>query len=118
MRTKLLQILAVLSLFGASCSSFAGSGPSAERGRVVFDKWCAACHGSGSGHPGTIALQAKYNGTIPAELEKRDDLNRETIHYFVRNGVSVMPFFRKTEITDADEADLAMYLTKKKPAKD
>jgi mono/diheme cytochrome c family protein len=31
---------------------------------------------------------------------------------FVRNGVSIMPFFRKTEISDADLDAIAAYLTR------
>ena len=43
-------------------------------------------------------------------LEERTDLVPEITRTFVRNGVSVMPFFRKTEITDAELAALAAYL--------
>jgi mono/diheme cytochrome c family protein len=37
----------------------------------------------------------------------------ELTRAFVRNGVSVMPPFRKTEITDAELAALAAYLAPK-----
>lgn len=42
---------------------------------------------------------------------QRPDLTPELVGYFVRNGVSVMPFFRKTEIGDADLAALSRYIT-------
>ena len=32
--------------------------------------------------------------------------------FFVRKGVSIMPFFRKTEVTDADLDALAAYLAR------
>ena len=62
--------------------------------------------------PGTDALAAKYKGAKPARLEERTDLTPEFIKTFVRNGVSVMPFFRKTELSDADLEALSAYLTR------
>ena len=79
-------------------------------GKAVFDKWCAPCHGDGPGKPGTAALQALYKGVKPALLEERTDLVPELTKTFVRNGVSIMPFFRKTEISDAELDALAVYL--------
>ena len=89
-------------------------GPTLGRspGKVVFDHWCGACHAREGQMPGTIALRAKYKGTPPAALEDRSDLTPETVGYFVRNGVSIMPRFRKTEITDAELAHLSAYLSK------
>jgi mono/diheme cytochrome c family protein len=58
-----------------------------------------------------VALTALYKGSKPAMLEERTDLTPEIIKQFVRNGVSVMPFFRKTEISDADLDALALYLS-------
>jgi len=81
-----------------------------ERGEAVFTKWCAPCHSAGPGMPGTQALEAKYGGSIPAVLTERTDLTPEVIGVFVRNGVTVMPFFRKTEIGDDDLAALAAYI--------
>jgi mono/diheme cytochrome c family protein len=82
----------------------------APDGKAVFDKWCAPCHGDGPGKPGTAALQALYKGVKPALLEQRTDLVPDLTKNFVRNGVSVMPFFRKTEISDAELDALAAYL--------
>ncbi|HEX5045584.1 MAG TPA: cytochrome c [Gammaproteobacteria bacterium] len=82
-------------------------------GKAVFTKWCAPCHGDGPGKPGTAALQALYKGAKPALLEQRTDLVPEITKTFVRNGVSVMPFFRKTEISDAELDALAAYLAHK-----
>lgn len=82
-------------------------------GKAVFTKWCAPCHGDGPGKPGTAALQALYKGAKPALLEQRTDLPPELTKQFVRTGVSVMPFFRKTEISDAELEALAAYLAHK-----
>jgi (+)-pinoresinol hydroxylase len=81
-----------------------------ERGNRVFQDWCAPCHAPGPRHPGTQALDALYKGQKPAALEQRTDLVPELTRAFVRSGVSVMPSFRKTEISDADLAALATYL--------
>ena len=64
------------------------------------------------GIPGTIALQAKYGGKLPALLEDRTDLSASSVRFFVRRGVSIMPFFRKTEVSDADLDAIAAYLTR------
>ena len=64
----------------------------------------------GPRHPGTQALEALYKGAKPAALEERTDLVPSLTETFVRTGVSVMPPFRKTEISDADLAALAAYL--------
>ena len=85
-----------------------------DTGQQVFDYWCAACHGSGMDMAGTQALAAKYNGALPASLEERTDLTPEIIRLFVRQGIKVMPNFRKTEISDTDLEALAAYLTRSK----
>ena len=84
------------------------------QGHAVFDHWCAPCHGAGKGKPGTDALAAKYaDGSEPALLEQRTDLDPVIIEAMVRHGVSIMPIFRKTEISDADMRALVVYLTKR-----
>jgi len=85
-----------------------------ERGHQVFEKWCAPCHAPGPGHPGTAALAALYHGSKPAPLQERTDLSTVLVRQFVRHGVSVMPFFRKTEISDAELEALGAYLSKQK----
>lgn len=83
----------------------------ATQGKQVFDRWCTACHGPGRHMPGTAALAAKYGKEQPAVLEQRKDLSPEIVRYFVRHGVSIMPPFRKTEITDDELEALSTYLT-------
>ena len=88
-----------------------------EAGKAAFDAHCAACHGtqivSGNQHlPGTEALTVKYNGKEPGALEERSDLSPQLVKTFVRTGVSVMPFFRKTMVTDAELDAIAAYLSR------
>ena len=88
--------------------------PGQPRGYVQFQMSCAVCHGSGPGKPGSRSLAAKYKGTIPALLEERSDLEAPYIKQVVRQGLYVMPFFRKTELSDADLDAIAAYLTRKR----
>jgi mono/diheme cytochrome c family protein len=81
-------------------------------GQRVYEKWCAPCHAPGPDHPGTTALAALYKGSKPPALVDRTDLTPPVVKQFVRHGVSVMPFFRKTEISDAELDALAAFLSK------
>jgi (+)-pinoresinol hydroxylase len=90
----------------------AGDRAQLDRGKAVYDQWCGACHDPGPRHPGTQALDSLYKGKKPGALEERTDLVPKMTETFVRKGVSVMPPFRKTEITDADLAALAAYLAR------
>jgi len=88
----------------------AGSAQSA--GAQTFRKWCGDCHGTAQG-PGSMALQRRYQGSLPAVLEQRNDLPPEFVALAVRHGVSFMPSFRKTEISDGDLLLLTDYLAKR-----
>jgi mono/diheme cytochrome c family protein len=57
-------------------------------------------------------VATKYKGAKPALLTERKDLPPPVTKTFGRKGVSVMPFFRKTEISDADLDALAAYLAR------
>ena len=85
-------------------------------GKQIFEYQCAPCHGAGPGDdgmpmlPGTMTLQAKYDGVLPAPLELRTDLTSDSIALFVRRGVGAMPSFRKSELSDEDISLIADYL--------
>lgn len=87
-------------------------------GHSVFVRECSSCHGSGPGNPGferkvgTEALFYKYKGELPALLEDRTDLQPKTVALLVRQGVSLMAPFRKTEISDSELAALGAYLSR------
>jgi mono/diheme cytochrome c family protein len=108
----LRQTLLCITLGCTAGTAWADQDP---QGKKVFDKWCAACHAPDDQSPGTLALNAKYKGAIPAALEDRQDLSPAMVKYFVRHGISVMPFFRKTEISDTELDTLARYLQKTPP---
>jgi (+)-pinoresinol hydroxylase len=87
-------------------------------GRAVYERWCAACHDPGIIHPGTHALMTKYPGGRRASglITDWTDLPAAYVTFMVRHGMSVMPQFRKTEISDAELAALAAYLSRNTPA--
>jgi mono/diheme cytochrome c family protein len=109
---------ALVSVLGASAllmgSARADDVKAVKAGDAVFQKWCAPCHGRGPDKPGTVALQALYKGAKPAELEDRTDLTPDLVKFYVRHGVSIMPPFRKTEVSDADLAALSAYIARTK----
>ena len=111
--TLALQGLAVAALLTVGGVALAQD---AERGKAKFEHTCAPCHGDGLGDdgramlPGTDALRIKYQGSLPALIEKRTDLNADAIRTFVRRGTWSMPPFRPTEVSERDIQDIAAYL--------
>ena len=101
-----------LLLTGVAAS--AADAPTLEHGAQVFEHWCLPCHGRGDQFPGTAALGAKYQSKLPGALQDRTDLAPDFVKAVVRTGVLVMPFFRKTEVSDADLDALAAYLAEPK----
>jgi (+)-pinoresinol hydroxylase len=93
--------------------------PLVAKGEIAYQARCHLCHGRltraatagfGTRMAGTEALEAKYGGRKPGVLEDRTDLTPEVVKYFVRHGSGIMPFFRKTEVSDADLDAIAAYL--------
>jgi mono/diheme cytochrome c family protein len=106
-------LIAALGIFAMNAA--AADDGQIEDGKQIYQTWCWNCHGEGVGKPGTQALAAKYKGSKPAILDQRTDLLPPVTKAFVRKGVSIMPFFRKTEITDAELDSLAAYLARNAP---
>lgn len=93
------------------------------RGRTAFFAHCDACHGRehvtshGGMEPATASLAIKYRGTkIPPQLQNRTDLTPSYVKYIVRHGDHLMPFFRKTMVSDAELDAIAAYLARNNPA--
>ena len=106
--------IAIASLGLVASSAVAQNDAAAQKGNEAYQYWCATCHGQGPGHPGTTALAAKYKGALPGLLEQRTDLTPAAITFAVRRGTSIMPFFRKTEVSDADLDAITQYLTRRR----
>ncbi len=108
-----------LALAGMALGGFASAEESSDpyaAGRAVYTKWCAPCHDPGVIHPGTNALSVKYKGVKSGVLLEWTDLKPQTVKHLVRHGISVMPQFRKTEISDAELDALAKFLSRNSPA--
>ena len=108
---KLRVALCVLIIF--TTPTFAQEPAALQaQGRAVYGKWCAPCHDPGVAHPGTHALAVKYQGIKSGVLLEWTDLPAAMVKVLVRHGISVMPQFRKTEISDADLDALAAFLSR------
>ena len=108
MRRLLLAALAVSVLAAPAAAQ------DLARGKAVFELWCSGCHKplgpAVSSVAGTSVLERRYKGAKPGALEQRTDLDPALVRTVVRHGDRFMPFFRKTEISDADLDALAAYL--------
>ena len=111
---NLILSAALATIF--SVSAWGADDATLRAGKQSYEYWCATCHGEGPGRPATQALEAKYKGAKPAVLDQRTDLTPPVIKAFVRKGVSIMPFFRKTELTDAQLDAVAAYVTRNSAA--
>jgi mono/diheme cytochrome c family protein len=123
--TAALVVLAVLSVAFAAPAR-AADAPDVAAGHELFNKWCYGCHAASIKHgpdatllgsvlAGTYTLQQRYQGSKPAALEERTDLTPALIDAVVRHGRNLMPRTRKTEISDAELAEISAYLTRARP---
>jgi hypothetical protein len=58
-----------------------------------------------------MSLERRFHGVSSALIEERKDLNPDYVKQVVRQGMSFMPSFRKTEITDTELTVLAGFVT-------
>ena len=112
-------VTAGLCLRAGAATPAGAPGDQFSSGRAVYAKWCAPCHDPGIMHPGTHALMVKYPTGARASGVIADwtDLPADYVTFMVRHGMSVMPQFRKTEITDSELAALSAYLSRNTPKK-
>jgi mono/diheme cytochrome c family protein len=114
-KIALKMLLMGMIAVGAPLAS-AQDAAAVARGKAVFARTCAPCHGADRGDfgramlPGTDALRIKYKGRVPALLEQRTDLTPAAIRVFVRRGSWSMPPFRKTEISDEEIDAVSAYI--------
>lgn len=100
-----LGLLHVLSLRAADAPAASGA--------ALYAWHCLPCHAAGAQYPGTLALQTKYQGQFPAVLTERTDLGVDVVRVVLRQGINAMPFYRRTELSDADVAAIADYLARR-----
>jgi mono/diheme cytochrome c family protein len=80
-----------------------------EQGKVLYDQRCGICHARGG--TGTLMLGRRL-GVDNAVLARRADLQVPYVSLIVRNGINAMPLFTRGEVTDAELALIAAYLTR------
>jgi len=90
------------------------------KGKALYDLWCRDCHAPLTGvamfpPAGSYRLQERYKGTKPAALTDRTDLDPDLIRALVRQGMTIMPPTRKTEVTDAELDAIITFLTQPAP---
>lgn len=106
--TKAL-LAAALPLLAAAA---AAQQPPAADGKTLFNQKCAMCHnavGMGTG------LLARRVDPAVAELEKRNDLTAGYVVRAARVGILNMMPITRADVSDAQLAAIAAYLSKGKP---
>ena len=81
-------------------------------GQQLFAHKCAMCHGPVGMGTGLLARRMKPE---VAQLEKRDDLSAAYVERAARIGVLNMPPITRADVSDAQLALIARYLSKGKP---
>jgi mono/diheme cytochrome c family protein len=108
---KVVTCLVSITLCGSGIAQaqLAPAAPApVDSGAATYQKWCVECHNARG--LGTLYLQKRYKGSVPSILDQRQDLKSEYVSYIVRNGISFMPSFRRTEISNQELAALSAYL--------
>lgn len=113
MRQATAGFLAILTLAlaaGLVNADDAALTPQQEQGRRAYNHICVYCHSPGVWGTNRLAKRVDKDHAV---LENRTDLSAEVIQTVVRTGIGSMPPLRKSELSDADLAAVAAYLTRK-----
>lgn len=113
-------LFAALAIIVAACSEdeTSSSEPTAlpvsvatlyESSADLYEVNCAICHGEEGALAGTMRL-AQSRGDEFSVLLKRGDLSAEYVSYVIRNGLSMMPAFRPSDLDDAQVEALSEYV--------
>lgn len=109
MKQSILLLLSISSSFLINTYAHASD---IKRGEYLFNKNCLICHGEGPSYIGTKVLASRYQGREAILLERKN-LTPAFIEAITRNGMGVMPGFRKTEINEQDMHELIEYMMNK-----
>ena len=85
--------------------------PAANSGEAAYRHNCLHCHADSQEAPGTLQL-GRTRGKERALLVGRKDLPAEYIRFVVRNGLNSMPPFLPSQVSDAEIAAVAAYLSR------
>jgi mono/diheme cytochrome c family protein len=81
-------------------------------GKQLFHQRCAMCHGAAGMGTGLLARRMKPD---VAPLEMREDLSAAYVERAARVGILNMPPITRGDVSDAQLASIAQYLSKGKP---
>lgn len=104
-----LLIAAVLCGAGAARADGVPAVAAAPDGKTLFTRHCGVCHLPGG--TGTFMLERRL-GKEQALLDERANLAAPYVVTIARNGIMSMPRFTRAELTDAELAAIAAYLTR------
>lgn len=77
-----------------------------ERGKVMYEHTCAACHGINGDGQGPIVQSGAYSG-VPAYKDRQ--ITTGSIHYVITNGRNLMGSYAG-QLSPADRWRVAMYI--------
>ena len=116
MKTINVLVGGAVAIVAAACAVAQESGGDRDavvaQGREVYLARCEYCHGEGLQKGGTMALQGRYQGAVPAILDRRTNLAAEYIRTVVRTNTNGMAPVRITEVDQQQLDALIAYLTR------
>jgi mono/diheme cytochrome c family protein len=101
-----LMLIAVASVLSAAAQA------AEPDGKQLFQQKCAMCHGPVGMGTGLLARRMKPD---VAQLESRTDLSAAYVERAARIGILNMPPITRGDVTDAQLASIAQYLSRGKP---
>jgi mono/diheme cytochrome c family protein len=104
MRRRILLAIACLASVAAQAAD--------PDGKQLFEQKCAMCHGPVGMGTGLLARRMKPE---VAQLDKRDDLSAAFVIAFARTGALNMPPITRGDVSDAQLASIARFLSRGKP---
>lgn len=90
----------------ASPLNLANAEKDIERGKLLFDKTCAACHGTGGDGQGPIVQSGAFSG-VPNYADR--ELTVGSVHYVLTNGRNAMGSYAG-QLNAGDRWRVAMYV--------
>lgn len=108
----LASVSLLLTLPGPGAELSAQEQDPVALGERIYRERCEYCHGAGPQMGGTLTLQARYQGALPALLTERTDLPADYIEAVVRTYTNGMAAIRPTEVSDTELDALAAFLTR------
>ena len=77
-----------------------------ERGKILFDRTCAACHGTGGDGQGSIVVSGAYSG-VPNYADR--EITVGSVHYVLTHGRNTMGSYAG-QLLPGDRWRVAMYV--------